>query len=55
MDTWTLQMGYPVLNVTRNYDENTMTITQNRFLSVTTNPSRLDPHDYKWWVSDDFT
>ena len=28
MDTWTLQMGYPVVTVNRNYDTNEATITQ---------------------------
>ena len=48
MDTWTLQMGYPVLNVVRNYEENTMTITQSRFL--TGEADTEDTHDYKWWI-----
>ena len=28
MDTWTLQMGFPVINVERDYASNTATITQ---------------------------
>ena len=28
MDTWTLQMGYPVVTVSRDYDNNTATLTQ---------------------------
>ena len=54
MDTWTLQMGYPVINVNRNYEDNSMTITQERFLSLKNQPKKSgeteDTHDYKWWV-----
>ncbi|CAF4183180.1 unnamed protein product, partial [Rotaria magnacalcarata] len=32
MDTWTLQEGYPVLMVTRNYNDNTLILKQKRFL-----------------------
>ena len=28
MDTWTLQMGFPVVNVTRDYDSNEATLIQ---------------------------
>ncbi len=30
MDTWTLQMGYPVVDVERNYDQGTATVKQVR-------------------------
>ncbi|PSN54388.1 Aminopeptidase N [Blattella germanica] len=32
MDTWTLQTGFPVVTVTRDYEEGTMHISQERFL-----------------------
>lgn len=32
MDTWILQSGYPVVNVTRNYDNGTATLNQLRYL-----------------------
>ncbi|KAG8193545.1 hypothetical protein JTE90_003754, partial [Oedothorax gibbosus] len=32
MDSWTLQTGYPVVSVIRNYSAGTATVTQNRFL-----------------------
>ena len=32
MDTWILQMGYPVVTVTRNMDAGTAQVTQSRFL-----------------------
>ncbi|XP_069682399.1 aminopeptidase N-like isoform X2 [Periplaneta americana] len=35
MDTWTLQTGYPVITVTRDYEEGTAIINQRRFLSHT--------------------
>ena len=28
MDTWTLQMGFPVINITRNYADNSARLTQ---------------------------
>ena len=28
MDTWTLQMGYPVVSVVRNYEKNSATVSQ---------------------------
>ena len=28
MDTWTLQMGFPVVTVTRNYDDGTASVRQ---------------------------
>ena len=31
MDTWTLQSGFPVVTVTRNYEQNTANIEQNKF------------------------
>lgn len=31
MDTWTLQTGFPVVNVTRNYENKILTFTQERF------------------------
>ncbi|XP_050688572.1 aminopeptidase N-like [Eriocheir sinensis] len=49
MDTWTLQMGYPVVKVTRSDDGTSATITQERFLLVK-DPNSTDTHDYKWWV-----
>ena len=47
MDTWTLQVGYPVLQVERNYEENKATLTQKRFM-----PSKTDEENkaIKWWI-----
>eukprot|EP00095_Tigriopus_kingsejongensis_P003865 maker-scaffold1168_size57759-snap-gene-0.7 protein:Tk03865 transcript:maker-scaffold1168_size57759-snap-gene-0.7-mRNA-1 annotation:"aminopeptidase n" len=50
MDTWTLQMGFPVINVQRDYADKSATINQERFLSGTNGPAEGDDHIYKWWV-----
>ena len=50
MDTWTLQMGFPVINVDRNYDDNSAKVTQERFLAIKGQKAEDDDHDYKWWV-----
>lgn len=42
MDTWTLQMNYPVVTVTR-LDNGHLRVTQKRFLS---NPQAQDPLKY---------
>jgi len=54
MDTWTLQMGYPVVNVQRNYasgKEGEVTFVQERFLI---NPKASNVTEggpaYRWWV-----
>ena len=46
MDTWTLQMGFPVVTIKRNYDKMTANLTQEkyRFMTLTTNK------EYSWWV-----
>nr|CAD7587585.1 unnamed protein product [Timema genevievae] len=49
METWTLQMGYPVLGVIRDYDSGTVTVTQERFL-IRPSTGGTDTHDYKWWI-----
>ncbi|MCL4133369.1 UNVERIFIED_CONTAM: hypothetical protein GTU68_051110 [Idotea baltica] len=42
MDTWTLQMGYPVITVTRN-DDGTALVTQERFLLIQSENSQQTP------------
>ena len=49
MDTWTLQIGFPVINVVRSYRDNTARITQERFLVG------KDSEDISWWVPITFT
>ena len=48
MDTWTLQMGFPVVDVERNYDSNTADVKQ-VWISTSINTfslgeDRIDPH-----------
>lgn len=48
MDTWTLQVGYPVISVERDYDTNSATLTQVRYLSDRYR-TRSDL-DICWWI-----
>lgn len=48
MDSWTLQVGYPIISVERNYDTNSATLTQVRYLSDRYRV-RSDL-DHCWWV-----
>ncbi|XP_008182457.2 aminopeptidase N [Acyrthosiphon pisum] len=47
MDTWTLQTGYPVLKVVRDYSVGTVTLSQERYLTIKSNGT-----DNKtcWWI-----
>nr|XP_040229612.2 aminopeptidase N-like isoform X1 [Anopheles coluzzii] len=49
MDSWTLQTGYPIITVTRNYDANTAEVTQMRFISSDVRPDS-NVTDYCWWI-----
>merc|ERR1712223_1454284 len=49
MDTWTLQMGFPVVNVHRNYNDNSATVSQERFL-ISKSENNPDKHNYMWWI-----
>ena len=48
MDTWTLQMGYPLITVRRNYDDRSARVTQERFLVGKKEQSSSS--SYSWWV-----
>ncbi|XP_058444534.1 aminopeptidase N-like [Malaya genurostris] len=48
MESWTLQTGYPVIEVTRNYEADTADITQIRFLSDREQQQNFT--DYCWWI-----
>jgi len=54
MDTWTVQMGYPVINFNRDYQASTANLQQNRFL-LTAPTNTSDEHDYTWWVPISYT
>ncbi|XP_053669421.1 aminopeptidase N [Anopheles marshallii] len=49
MDSWTLQTGYPIITVTRNYDANSAEVTQTRFVSSEV-PKDQNVTDYCWWI-----
>ena len=49
MDTWTLQMGFPVVTVTRDYSSKKATLRQDRFL-ISKSEDNPDKHDYMWWI-----
>jgi len=50
MDTWTLQMGFPVVSVRRNYEKNTATVSQKRFLIGDGKKSSKETKKYSWWI-----
>ncbi|XP_054003259.1 aminopeptidase N isoform X2 [Hylaeus anthracinus] len=55
MDTWTLQTGFPVVTVTRNYKNGSVTLMQERFLlrnGTMTTTSEAEP---LWWVPITYT
>eukprot|EP00095_Tigriopus_kingsejongensis_P001279 maker-scaffold359_size197282-snap-gene-0.25 protein:Tk01279 transcript:maker-scaffold359_size197282-snap-gene-0.25-mRNA-1 annotation:"aminopeptidase n-like" len=47
MDTWTLQTGFPVLEVTRDYKRNSANISQERFFL---NRDMYKGPNHKWWI-----
>nr|CAD7575715.1 unnamed protein product [Timema californicum] len=54
MDTWTLQKGYPVVTVNRNYTTGSAIVSQKRFL-MRKNESEADTSNSRWWVPLTFT
>ena len=47
MDTWTLQMGFPLVTVTRDYEAGSASCSQARFLVGNKRP---DQENLSWWV-----
>ena len=61
MDTWTLQEGYPVLMVTRDYANNALTLKQKRFLLDPNSPNHgsiyFNPFGslkFQWYIPYDY-
>lgn len=53
MDTWTLQTGYPVLNVIRNYDDNSVELQQEKFNLVANGANKKT--ESLWWIPITYT
>lgn len=51
MDTWTLQTGFPLVTVTRNYESDSVTFTQKRFLISDDNST----NSVLWWIPVTYT
>nr|XP_006811271.1 PREDICTED: glutamyl aminopeptidase-like [Saccoglossus kowalevskii] len=58
MDTWTLQMGYPVITIKRSHDhagKAFVRLTQTRFLiDPEAEDTTYSPYDYEWYVRFDY-
>ena len=48
MDGWTLQVGYPIITVERDYDTHSAKITQKRYL--TDRYTTRSDTDFCWWI-----
>lgn len=48
MDTWTLQVGFPIINVRRNYDTHSAELSQMRYLAD--RYKTRDETDACWWI-----
>lgn len=59
MDGWTLQTGFPYIQVTRNYENDKINFVQRRFVLMETNSSdttnEFEDKDPLWWVPITFT
>ncbi|XP_003248347.2 aminopeptidase N isoform X1 [Acyrthosiphon pisum] len=52
MDPWIFQPGYPVLNVVRDYSAGTVTLTQERYLSIKSNAQHcLNQTNATFWLN----
>lgn len=58
MDTWTTQMGFPVVMVTRNYSTQSIDFTQSRFTFVPQSDWKtmeMTFEDAVWWIPISYT
>lgn len=59
MDGWTTKMGFPVVNVTRNYETNTIEFAQSRFTFIAPNQWKSLQIEYDedtlWWIPLSYT
>lgn len=53
MDTWTLQTGFPVLTVNRNYDEDAIEFRQEKFNLIS--PETSESPKPLWWIPITYT
>lgn len=59
MDGWTTKMGFPVVNVARNYESNTIEFAQSRFTFIAPNQWKSLQIEYDddtlWWIPLSYT
>jgi len=56
MDTWTLQKGFPVITIKRNYQDKTATVSQQKFVLGGSDMKKgSEDKKYSWWIPLTFT
>ena len=55
MDTWTLQSGFPIVTVTRNYKNGSVTLMQERFLLRNGTMTTTSVTEPLWWIPITYT
>lgn len=50
MDTWTLQTGFPVVHVLRDYEKSSVTFKQERFFLVEHSKKNATKENPLWWI-----
>lgn len=55
MDTWTLQTGFPVVTVSRNYKNGGATLTQERFMLRNGTMKTMSTSEPLWWIPITYT